>query len=270
MNRLKEARGRVEKSLSVMYGREDLGASTLFGGGFINFGWWKSLPRGRITARERVESQRALYRVTARRLALRPAEGLAEAGCGRGLGARFLLEAFRLGRVVGVDASGAQVERARALHRKAGGGRLSFRRGRAEDLPLPAASFDALISVEAAQHFASVERFAREAFRVLKPGGRLAVATFFASRPSALPRLAALLPTVASGIDRIVPAGRFLEALRSAGFSGLRRDSLGARVWRGWDRWIGQTEHAGGWGRNWLKARRAGLLDYELISARKP
>ena len=50
-------------------------------------------------------------------------------------------------------------------------GRLRFVRGAAECMPLDDDGFDAVISVEAAQHFPDLAAFAAETSRVLRPGG---------------------------------------------------------------------------------------------------
>ncbi len=262
---------RQEKSLEAMYGAEDLGASSLFAGGFINFGWWEAVPAGSISVETRAESSRALYRRVWEKAGIGGASKVVEVGCGRGLGCALLSRERGPASVVGIDASPEQVARALALNVDAlREGRLAFVRGAAETLPLPDVSCDALVSVEAAQHFASFPSFAAEAARVLAPGGRLAIATFFAASPEALDALRPLLPTIEQDIDRVIPVGDAIRALKAAGLSDASSESLGARVWEGWDRWIAQTEHADGWGRNWLKAWRAGLLDYHLLTAHRP
>lgn len=260
--------GRDEKNIEAMYGAEDLGASPLFAGGFINFGLWKNIPAGRIGLRTRVESSRALYRAVWERLSIIKADAVVEVGCGRGLGASLLLKSLHPRQVLGLDFHPEQVSRARALNAAPiRGGRLSFLQGPAEALPLPDGCCSKLYSLEAAQHFRSVPKFLWEAARVLRPGGRIAVATFFASRPSAVRKLRRLLPTVERDIDRVIPIQGALRAFKAAGFVRMRSESLGPRVWEGWDRWLAQTEFAQGWGRNWLKAYRCDLLDYYLVSA---
>jgi hypothetical protein len=46
-------------------------------------------------------------------------------------------------------------------------------------------------------------------------------------------------------------------------------ESIGERVWHGFDAWMAQTEFKGSWGRNWLKAYHRGLIDYFLVTAAK-
>lgn len=77
--------------------------------------------------------------------------------------------AARGARAVGVDFSGAMVERARQRHPE-----VDFRQGDAEALPFPAASFDAVVMNFGLLHLAEPERALSEAHRVLRSGGRCA------------------------------------------------------------------------------------------------
>ncbi|XP_057192790.1 putative methyltransferase DDB_G0268948 isoform X2 [Triplophysa rosa] len=89
-------------------------------------------------------------------------------GCGTGQNSRLLAPHFQ--QVVGMDISESQLEEARALQ---GFPKLSYKVGKAEELPFPDGSVDLLTAASAA-HWFDPESFLKEAVRVLKPCGCLA------------------------------------------------------------------------------------------------
>ncbi|MFI9008899.1 class I SAM-dependent methyltransferase [Actinosynnema sp. NPDC053489] len=250
-----------------VYGTGDLAALPVFAGGFINFGYWEGIPLdGDLTAEQRVASQRALYDLVAAALSIGPGDRVLEVGSGHGVGARHLL-GHRPLLVRGVDVVPEQVERAA---RADDDPRLAFVRGSADDLPFPDSSFDAVLSVEAAQHFEDVAGFARESARVLAPAGRLAVTTFFTASDDAGAALAEALPTFASGLDRAHRVDHVVRDLRRAGFADVAARSIGEHVWRGLDRWLELGPRPDAWDRGWARLAERGLVDYYLVTARKP
>ena len=104
---------------------------------------------------------------------LPPGSTLLDVGCGIGGSARILARDYGF-EVLGVSISPAQVARATAL--TPAGLSCRFAVMDALDLDLAEASFDAVWTVEAGPHMPDKQRFADELLRVLKPGGRLAVA----------------------------------------------------------------------------------------------
>lgn len=249
------------------YGTGDLGAKPIFAGGFINFGWWTGIPLdGELTVEQRIASQEALYDVVLDAVGVRAGDRVLEVGSGRGLGARRAL-AHDPALVRGVDLMPEQVARATEA---VDDPRVAFTQGSSHDIPFPDASFDALLSVEAAQHFEDLPGFARESARVLGPGGRFAVTTFFARTADAGPRLAELLWSFAAGLDLPHHVDDVRRDLGAAGLVDVTARSIGGHVWEGFDRWIAQTDERDGWGRNWLRAAERGLVDYYLVTGRKP
>lgn len=98
-------------------------------------------------------------------------EAVLDVGCGAGHTAFAFSPA--VGHVVALDLTRAMLEQTRD---GAGARRLSnvtVREGDAEEMPFAEASFDLVTSRLAAHHFPRAPRFVAEAFRVLRPGGRL-------------------------------------------------------------------------------------------------
>jgi ubiquinone/menaquinone biosynthesis C-methylase UbiE len=93
-------------------------------------------------------------------------------------GAGFTAVAFAplVAGVTGLDVSAAMLRKARERARAAGLANLVFETGAAESLPFPPYAFDGVVCRLAAHHFLSVPKFLAEAYRVLRPGGRLLVA----------------------------------------------------------------------------------------------
>lgn len=99
----------------------------------------------------------------------KPHQLAVDLGCGTGQTSRPLTGYFE--QVVGIDVSESQLEQARAVP---GFPNLSYRVGTAEELPFPDGSVDLLTAASAA-HWFDAERFIKEATRVLKPRGCLAL-----------------------------------------------------------------------------------------------
>lgn len=105
---------------------------------------------------------------------LRPGEDVADLGCGSGVDVLLAADAVGPdGHVVGVDFLSSMVERGTALADEAGFANTTFVQAEIEDLPLADDSVDVVISNGAANLSARKSRVFAEAWRVLRPGGRI-------------------------------------------------------------------------------------------------
>ena len=275
---LRERVARYYDETQVLY-------SNIWSAGALHYGFWD----GRT--RRRADAIRAMDRFVARELGLAMGSRVLDAGCGIGGTSIFLAEELHH-RVLGITLSSTQL--ARAQRRAA--------RCRAPEPPsfemrdflatgYGDASFDGVIAVESVSHADSKGSFLREAYRLLRPGGRLVVSDGFLGRaPSGRARTHYERFIHGVAVPHLAPIEEFLVEAAGCGFEEIRcfdkqREILpSARAIARLSRvgvlvcWV--PCRLGVWPKTWMHHGRAGIsqrvlfesgvMCYRVVSATKP
>ena len=150
---------------------------------------------------------------------VRTGEAVVDLGSGAGIDAILAARTVGpAGRVIGVDMTDAMLDKARANVAAVGLANVEFRKGYIEALPLDDASADVLISNCVINLSPDKPTVFAEAFRVLRPGGRLAVSDLVLARelpPQVRNQVEAYVGCVAGAMLR----DDYLAAIRAAGFA---------------------------------------------------
>ena len=160
-------------------------------------------------------------------LDLQPGQTVLDLGSGGGID--VLLSARRVGptgKVYGVDMTDEMLALARENQRRAGVTNVEFLKGDIEHIPLPDNSVDVIISNCVINLSSDKPQVLREAFRVLKPGGRFAVSDVVVRGdvPDAIRRSVELwVGCVAGALEE----GEYRRLLTDAGF-----EDIGVEPWR--------------------------------------
>lgn len=165
---------------------------------------------------------------------LKPGEVVLDLGSGGGLDCFLAARQVGLqGRVIGLDMTPEMIELARRNAEKIGATNVEFRYGEMENIPLPDESVDVIISNCVINLSPDKDAVFAEAYRVLRPGGRLAVSDIVTYGP--LPEAIRSNPEawagcVAGALDETV----YLDKMRQAGFTQVE---VTARHFAGVEQW---------------------------------
>jgi arsenite methyltransferase len=154
--------------------------------------------------------------------ALRPGEVLVDLGSGAGFDC--LLASRHVGptgRVIGVDMTHEMLRKARENAARVGATNVEFRLGEIEHLPVADNTADVIISNCVINLVPDKAQVFREAFRVLKPGGRLAIADVVNVKMLP-PELAADKALVCGCVAGAAAPSAIEDWLRTAGFTDIR------------------------------------------------
>ena len=153
---------------------------------------------------------------------LKEGETVLDLGSGGGFDCFLAAQAVgETGRVIGVDVTPEMVSKARQNVASVGFKNIEFRLGEIENLPVADASVDVIISNCVINLSPEKPRVFREALRVLKPGGRLAISDVVATAqlPDEMKKDLALYAGCVAGAASI---DELVDMLRKAGFTHIR------------------------------------------------
>jgi SAM-dependent methyltransferase len=247
--------------------------------GWLNLGLWEG------DGGDPTEAPVAVRRLVERLAADLPAGGdVLDVGNGLAAQDPVIAGVARPRSLTAVNITWSQLEAGRRRLRDAGARAVC---ADAVRLPFADGSFDGVISVEAAFHFSSRERFLREAFRALRPGGVLTMSDVPTIRyPQGLREAVAavaMLRLWGLRSGTAVSPGRIAATAATAGFVDVRTELVGDRVIAPALRFVRDRLDARGGREGWALALAArtmltqadvlwerGLLDYLLLRASKP
>jgi ubiquinone/menaquinone biosynthesis C-methylase UbiE len=198
---------------------------------YLNLGYWES-------AQTYDSACEAMAQILGKEADLRAEDEVLDVGFGFGDQDIYWQKKFCPKKIVGINITPLQVEVARrrvAEHRL--DDRIEFHVGSAISLPFEAVCFDTVLALETAFHFPSREEFFHEAYRVLRPGGRIALADIVPltqRRFGLIDRITDYMGRSLWQIPSInaVSITVYVEMLRKAGFQDIQVRSIRDQVYR--------------------------------------
>jgi len=167
----------------------------------VHWGYWAQPASQHVTSGEFQAAAERMNRELTGLLAPSAGDTVVDVGCGFGGTIASLCADHRDLSLVGVNIDPRQLLRARAEVGPLGpprGHRIDLVCADGCSLPLATGRFDGMLAVECIFHFPSREQFLVEAYRVLRPGGRLVISDFLNDRKKLLGKLLLFLPSARS------------------------------------------------------------------------
>jgi microcystin synthetase protein McyJ len=248
---------------------------------WLNLGYWKD-------ARTYPDACVAMVELLGTRAGLQPGDKVLDVGVGFAEQDFVLLDRFQVSHIMGIDITPVHIDKGRESVAKRGlEKQIDIRLGSATAMEFPDASFDKILGLECAFHFDTRDQFMREAFRVLKPGGTIALADMLPN-PGKKPGLTTAFGRKYGHIPEanLYDREEYSRRLSAAGFGDVLVESIRQDVFPGMAKYARQrvvekkkldevvvdvTEDDRAQCRGVSHWERViGFADYVIVSARKP
>ena len=225
---IKPSKGKASAIYDILSTNNVIGEESLY----LNLGFWEG---GEKTYDEACEK---LAKVLADAVGLKAGEDHLDVGFGFADQDMYWARAYSPRRIVGLNITRSQVEKARERVKECGlENQVDLREGSATDMPLEDSSFDRVTALETAFHYNTRADFFKEAYRVLRPGGRIGTADIVPLVKSGFNIAECVRMYLARSFWQIPAENMYTEEvyrnkMKEAGFKNIEIRSIAASVYK--------------------------------------